>query len=96
MFQKVFFHLISAESENPVQDYKTVRTELETYNPELLQKTEYLFLSKTDAVDSKTIEKIQKEFNKMGKTIEPISIISPESLQAVKNLLNEIIKEKTA
>ena len=78
-----------------MKDYKTVRTELETYNPELLQKTEYLFLSKTDAVDSKTIEKIQQKFEIMGKTIEPISIISPKSLQTVKNLLNEIIREKT-
>ncbi|MSU54607.1 MAG: GTPase ObgE [Candidatus Staskawiczbacteria bacterium] len=93
---KVFFHLISAESENPLQDYKTVRTELETYNPELLQKSEHLFLSKTDEVDSKTIEKIQKEFDGMGKNIEPISIISPESLQVVKSLLNDIIKEKIA
>src|SRR6185295_17577174 len=30
---KVFFHLVSAESQSPLGDYHTVRKELETYNP---------------------------------------------------------------
>lgn len=93
---KVLFHLISAESENPIQDYKTVRIELETYNPLLLEKPEYLFLSKSDTVTPEKIAKIKNEFKALGKKITEISIINPESLQTVKNLLNKIIEDKTA
>ncbi|MFI5206064.1 MAG: GTPase ObgE, partial [Candidatus Paceibacterales bacterium] len=56
---RVFFHLVSAESENPVKDYQTVRTELEQYNPLLLEKTEYVFLSKSDAVTPERIKEIK-------------------------------------
>lgn len=92
---RVLFHLISAESEKPVGDYKTVRTELESYNPLLLQKPEYLFLSKSDAATPDEIKKIKAEFKKIGKEIEEISIIDTESLETVKKILDNIIKEKT-
>ena len=85
-----------AESENPLQDYKTVRTELETYNPLLLQKPEHVLLSKSDAVDPEMIAKIKKEFGGMGKEMTEISIINPESMESVKKILNQLIKEKTA
>ncbi len=92
---KVLFHLISAESENPMEDYKTVRKELEAYNPLLLEKQEYLFLSKDDAATPEKVKEIKKEFKKIGKEILEISIINPESLEAVKKILNDLIKEKT-
>ncbi len=93
---KVLFHLVSADTEDPIKDYKTVRTELQTYNPLLLEKMEYLFLSKSDAVNPKIISDIKKEFKELGKQVVEISIINPESMQAVKKILNELIKEKTA
>jgi len=37
-----FFHLISAQSEDPVADYKVIRKELGEYNPELLNREEYV------------------------------------------------------
>src|SRR5207248_2490825 len=69
---KVLFHLILAQSSSPIEDYKTVRKELETYNPLLLQKTEYLFLSKSDEVSVEQISEIKKSFKKIGKEIIPI------------------------
>jgi GTPase len=93
---KVLFHFISAESADPLSDYKTVRTELETYNSELLEKPEYVFLSKSDTIDEKNITKIKKEFKKNKKDILPISIIDSESIDAVKKLLNNLISEKKA
>ncbi|OGZ70227.1 MAG: Obg family GTPase CgtA, partial [Candidatus Staskawiczbacteria bacterium RIFCSPLOWO2_01_FULL_33_9] len=47
---KVLFHFVSADSKDPVLDYKTVRNELEKYNKLLLEKPEYIFLSKSDTV----------------------------------------------
>ena len=91
---KVLFHFVSAESAAPVEDYKVVRAELEAHNPELLNKTEYIFISKSDAVSPDIISKIKKDFKKLQKYILPISIIDSESLNEVKKILNKIITDK--
>jgi GTP-binding protein len=88
------FHLISAESEDPVKDYKTIRKELEAYNALLLKKTEYLFLSKTDLVDNATLKRKIALLKKLHPTIVPISIHHPTSLEAVKKILNKLKDEK--
>ncbi|MFA6190318.1 MAG: GTPase ObgE [Candidatus Staskawiczbacteria bacterium] len=92
---KVLFHFISAESVDPLLDYKTIRNELETYSNVLLEKPEYIFLSKADIIDKNTILKIEKDFKKIKKEIIPISIIDIESLDFIKKTLNTLIKEKT-
>ena len=91
---KVLFHIISADSVSPIKDYESVRTELEAYNKLLLEKPEYIFLSRTDLVDSGTFSKIKKEFKKIKKEIIPISIIDQESMDSVKKILNTIASEK--
>jgi len=91
---KVLFHFVSADSDDPIKDYKTVKAELETYNKLLLEKTEYIFLSKSDTVEPKIVSRIKKDFKKIDKEIVAISIIEPESIEAVKKILNNIISEK--
>ena len=110
---KIIFHFLSAESENPVEDYKIIRKELEKYNPILLEKPEYIFFSKTDMVSPEELnEKIKiinkksarggsafggkkiKSLKKLSTKIIPISIHDWDSLQKVKDLLNEIEKGK--
>jgi GTP-binding protein len=93
---KVLFHFVSADSLNPIEDYKSVRSELEAYSKLLLEKPEYIFISKSDSVGKDTILKIKKEFKKIKKEVVAISIIEPESIEAVKKTLNELIKEKKA
>jgi GTP-binding protein len=92
---KVLFHFVSADSTDPVGDYGTVRTELAKYNEQLLEKNEYIFLSKSDTVSSDVISKTIAEFNKSGKKMIPISIIDPNSIENVKKILNDLISEKT-
>jgi GTP-binding protein len=91
---KVLFHFISAESVNPLLDYKTVRHELETYGDLLLKKSEYIFFTKSDTVQKNIIMKLKKDFKKIGKETTAISIIEPESIEAVKKILNILISEK--
>ena len=90
----IFIHLISIESENLVHDYQTIRNELEKYNPNLLKKDEYLFLSKSDLLTNKDIEKKLKELKKIQPNIEAISIHDLPSLSKIKALLNKINAEK--
>jgi len=91
---RVLFHFISSESPTPIEDYQVVRKELENHNKILLEKPEYIFLSKTDTTSAENIEKIKKEFKKIEKEILPISIIDSESLKAVMKILNEIAETK--
>jgi GTP-binding protein len=92
---KVLFHFVSADSPNPLKDYENVRAELGAYNKLLLEKPEYIFLSKSDTVLPDIILKIKKEFKKIKKDITVISIIEPNSIEEVKKLLNKLIVEKT-
>lgn len=93
---KVLFHLVSAESENPIKNYKDVRGELESYSQSLLEKPEYILISKSDSADAKKITKIKADFKKIKKTALPISIIDPKSIDAVKKILNNIFSDKKA
>ncbi|MEX2090865.1 MAG: GTPase ObgE [Candidatus Paceibacterota bacterium] len=93
---RVLFHLLSAESESPVKDYKAIRKELGSYNKLLLKKDEYLFLSKTDTLDTSAIKKKLAKLKKLNKTATPLSIHDFNSITSVQKLLNKIAKQKTA
>ena len=91
---KTLFHFVSSESSDPVKDYKIIRNELGSYNKKLLDKTEYVFLSKSDLLDkNKTKEKLN-ELKKIGKKVIPISVIDDKSIKHVEKILRDIIKQK--
>ncbi|MDP3052500.1 MAG: GTPase ObgE [bacterium] len=91
---KILFHLISAESENPVKDYKIIKNELKTYSKELIKKIEYVFLSKSDTMPAKEIKKKITALKKINKNVLPISVYDWDSLEKVKEILNKIKSEK--
>lgn len=91
---KILFHFIAADSADPILDYKTVRAELEKYNSLFLTKPEYIFVSKSDVDTKEHIEKIKKDFKKIGKAVLDISIIDADSLGNIKKILNRLIEEK--
>lgn len=92
---KILFHFISAEATDPLLDYRTVRTELITYNPMLGQKPEYLFISKSDAVSPETVKNMAEKLKKFNKNILSISILNEVSISEVKKILNDLISQKT-
>lgn len=91
---KILFHLISAESEDPLKDYYAVIKELMIYNAELLKKPEYIFLTKSDLVDEKILKEKMMELKKAGKPVKAISIYDPAGIDEVKKILNKLMKEK--
>jgi len=93
---KILFHFVSAESKDPVSDYKTVRGELESYSPLLAEKPEHIFISKSDTVSAQEIKGIINEFKKIKIEATPVSIIDEESLTSFKKILNQLISEKQA
>ncbi|MDO8561713.1 MAG: GTPase ObgE [bacterium] len=90
----VLFHLVSAESEDIARDYEIIRNELEVHNPLLSVKTEYVLLTKTDAVSPKTLKEKIAVLKKMGLKPVPVSILEPNSLEHVRKILNKIKSEK--
>lgn len=91
---RILFHLISAESEDVARDYKTIRKELETYNPELLEKQEYLLISKNDMTGTAEMKKILTKAKKLNPSVMAFSIHDHESILAIKKILNGIAEEK--
>ncbi|MFH1780912.1 MAG: GTPase ObgE [Candidatus Nealsonbacteria bacterium] len=91
---RTLFHLISAESQDPVKDYKIIRQELGAYNKSLLEKQEYVFLCKSDLVDKTALKKELSQLEKAKIIAVPISIINDESMKKVEEILREIIKQK--
>ncbi len=92
---KILFHFVVADSVNPILDYKTVRNELGAYNKMLLEKPEYLFISKKDLVSSNVIDEMMEKIKELNKNVTPISIFDWESIELVKKILNDLISEKT-
>ncbi|NTW26976.1 MAG: GTPase ObgE [Candidatus Moranbacteria bacterium] len=91
---KIIFHFLAADSEDIVADYKTIRAELKAFNPALLEKPEYILVSRSDTVDEKQLKKILTKAKKINKNAAPISIHNWEQIQVVKEILNELDKEK--
>jgi len=88
------FHLVSAESDNPIRDYHLIRTELEHYNPQLLQKQEYVFLTKTDLVSGDVVTQKISDLKKGGVAATPISIHDSDALEQVHAILRHVIAAK--
>ena len=89
-----FFHLVSCESDDIARDYQTVRRELESYDPKLMEKREEVFLTKTDMISPEETAKKLKELKKIKVVATPLSILDPESVTHVEKLLNEIRRKK--
>ncbi len=92
---KVIFHFVAADSADPMLDYKTVRNELGLYNKMLLEKPEYVFLSRKDAVLDNDANKAAEDLRKLNKNVIQISIFDWDSIELVKKILNGLISEKT-
>ncbi|MEK7542806.1 MAG: GTPase ObgE [Patescibacteria group bacterium] len=93
---RILFHFVSASSECPLEDYNVVRKEIGEYNKKLLEKQEYIFLSKSDEVSKEELKKKMKEFEKKKLKILPVSILESESVKEVRKILNKIKDEKIA
>ncbi|KKU10735.1 MAG: hypothetical protein A2Z96_03605 [Spirochaetes bacterium GWB1_48_6] len=91
---KVLFHLVDAESLDPVHDYKTVREEMKIHNPLLLKKDEYVFLSKSDNVSKDEVKKKVMLLKPLNKHAYSLSLLEPKTVEKVKDILNKIKAKK--
>lgn len=91
---KILFHFISAESLTPANDYKIIRKELGSYNKKLLEKPEYLFLSKSDMADEKSLAEKLEILKKIQPSAITVSVLDNKSIKKIEKILNDIKSQK--
>ncbi len=89
---KTLFHLVAVDSDNPLEDYRIILSELRQYNPELLEKQEYVFLSKADEVSAERLAEVQAQFSDEGIETRPLSVLDEETLKPLKQILGAIVR----
>ena len=93
MRNKIIAHVIdmgASEGRNPIDDYKTIRYEIESYNDILKNKKEVIIASKMDLSDAKSnLEKFKKTYPNLE--VLPISCMNNTGIEELINRLNEII-----
>jgi GTPase len=88
---KTIVHLISAESDDFLKDYKIIRNELKSYSPILEEKPEIVVINKTDlVVDKIDFEKKLKKIKRAK--INPL-LISGATHAGIDSLCNKIRAE---
>ena len=91
---RVLFHLVSADSDDLIRDYETIRKELGAHNPELLLKPEHIFITKKDLVSKQRIAEIVKTFKKKKLEAVAIAVGDAPDLDSVKWALADVEKTK--
>ena len=85
--------LVDANSEKPMNVYKTLINELKKYNPELLDKNRILAFSKSELID-------EKEKKKLAKKIPPglpfvfFSSLTQEGISELKDIIWQNLNSK--
>ena len=87
---KMLFHFIASDSIDPINDYLIIRKELEAFNPKMLDKKEWIILSRVDEISQKELEKIKKKLERYNKNIKALSVLDDKSIEEMKKFLNKI------
>jgi len=99
---KVLLHVVDAsgsEGRDPVEDIKSIKKELDLYNPEMLKNKPQLIAANKMDIESSSdyIQKIKNEFEPKGIQVFPISAAGNQNLQelleAVTNVLADLPEE---
>ncbi|MCR4286316.1 MAG: 50S ribosome-binding GTPase, partial [Candidatus Kaiserbacteria bacterium] len=94
---KMILHCVSLEEENPLDAYKSIRSELEKYDPELLQKEEWVLLTKSDLCEKGIAEEASALLKTHGVTdVHILSGVTKEGVKAFSDALVLHLRNKNA
>lgn len=89
---RVLFHLVAADSKTPVTDYANIRKELKRYNPKLLEKPEWIVISRADERTPKEVQKLVKALSKKNPNTFSFSILDDVSLLRMQETIAGIAR----
>lgn len=84
--------LISAESENPVGEYKILIKELKEFSPKLAKKKRIIAISKAEIINQKIKREINHQFKKINLSPIFFSAVTKENLNQLLSKAFELIK----
>ena len=88
-------HLVDGTQDDVVEAWRTVRRELEAYGEELGDKTEYLVLSKVDALDKETRKAKAAQLRKAsGAKVRQVSGVSGEGVTELLREAYALVRER--
>ncbi len=87
---KILFHFIASDSIDSINDYLIIRKELEAFNPKMLDKKEWIILSRIDEVEQKELKAIKKKLEQYNKNIKALSVLDDKSVENMRKFLNKI------
>ena len=87
---KMLLHLVSLEQEDPLQAYKTVRNELGKFQKDLLDKDEWIILTKKDLVEQ---DKIDAVLHDLDTNKNRVFVISTETGDGVKEFQDSLVQK---
>ena len=89
---KVLLHLIDCTQDNPDEAYRTIREELDAYDPGLASKPEIVALSKCDTIDAETYAEKARDLGvASGKTPLRLSAVAGLGVKEVLFLLADAV-----
>lgn len=91
---KMLLHIVSLEAEDPVSSYYTIREELQTYSADLVDKEEWIILTKKDLVNQGDIDTVTQALAKTGNRVLVTSSFDEESLKNLRDSLVSHLREK--
>ncbi len=84
--------MIPSDSDDIVTSYKVLLKELKKYNPEMLDKSRLIAITKSDLLDDELIKEIQFEINeKLNEKFIFISSITNTGLTELKDKIWEML-----
>jgi GTP-binding protein len=90
---KMLLHLVSLEHEDPISQYYAIQEELSEYHKTLIEKEEWIILTKKDLVEQSFIDKVTKALAKTEKRVLVVGQNDPESYKKLSDTLVSHLRE---
>jgi GTP-binding protein len=81
----ILLFMVPADADNIHQEYEILLNELKNYNPELLDKSHILAITKSDMLDDELMDEIKKELPEVPYLF--ISSVANQGLQILKDMI---------
>lgn len=91
---ELLLHCVSLESENPEDDYKTVRQEIAKFDKaDLAGKREVIVLTKSDTRDAAYIEELSARMQKYTKEVHTVSVLDDAQVKEFSDKLVALLRK---
>lgn len=87
---RLLLHCISADSLDPLGEYKVIRDELKKFDPILIKKKEIIILTKIDMIDEAKRKTLIELLSTTKKKVYPVSIYDFDSIEQIKKVLKKV------